>query len=127
MAVGTALKTILVADDEPFLRELVHAIVESETYQIVDAADGAEAWALIKRHHPDLALLDVRMPGLSGLELVRAIRADPDLAGTRVILLTATAHKADLEAGMAAGANFYLTKPFSPADLLSLVEAALAG
>lgn len=91
----------------------------------VDAVDGDEAWALIKKYRPHLAILDVRMPGMSGLELVRAIRADADLAGIGVILLTASAHQSALEAGMAAGANFYLTKPFAPADLLTMVEAAL--
>jgi len=120
------LATILVADDEPFLRELVRTTVESDTRNIVEAADGDEAWALIKKHQPALVLLDVRMPGLNGLQLVKAIRADPELAGTRVILIAASAHESDRDAGMAAGADFYVTKPFSPAELLALVEAAMA-
>jgi CheY-like chemotaxis protein len=117
------VKTVVVADDEPFLRELIRTTVESDAYRVVDAADGDEAWSLIKEHHPSLAILDVRMPGMNGLELATAIRADPDLAGTRVILIAATAHAQDRSAGLAAGADFYVTKPFSPAHLLSLVEA----
>lgn len=119
-------RTIVVADDEPFLRELVCATVESAASNVIEAVDGDEAWLLIKRHRPALALLDVRMPGLSGLELTKAIRADPGLSATRVILIAATAHAADRAAGLAAGADSYVTKPFSPAGLLALVEAALA-
>ncbi|HVC75136.1 MAG TPA: response regulator [Candidatus Micrarchaeaceae archaeon] len=126
MSLQKVLATILVADDEPFLRELVRTTVESDTRNIVEAADGDEAWALIKKHQPALVLLDVRMPGLNGLQLVKAIRADPELAGTRVILIAASAHESDRDAGMAAGADFYVTKPFSPAELLALVEAAMA-
>lgn len=122
---GMVVKTVIVADDEPYLRELMHATVESEAYKVIEASDGDEAWVLIKEHHPSLALLDVRMPGLNGLELARAIRADPELAAMHVILIAATAHEADRAAGLAAGADFYVTKPFSPAALLSLVEATL--
>jgi CheY-like chemotaxis protein len=119
------MRTVVIADDEPFLRELVRATVESEAYNVIDAADGDEAWAMIQTHRPELVLLDVRMPGRTGLDVVKSIRAEPALAGTRVILLTAKAQPGDVEAGLAAGADFYLTKPFLPADLLSLVEAAL--
>jgi len=72
-----------------------------------------------------LVLLDVQMPGRSGLDVLRLIKADPTLAATRVILLTAKAQEADIEAGLIAGADFYLTKPFSPLDLLTRVEEAL--
>jgi CheY-like chemotaxis protein len=118
--------TILVADDEPYLRELVRATVESATRSVVEAADGAEAWALTKRHRPSLALLDVKMPRLNGLDLLKAIRADPDLSATRVILVAASAHESDRETGMAAGADLYVTKPFSPSALLASVEVLLA-
>jgi len=123
---GGLPETILVADNEPHLRELTRITVESPVRQVIEAADGDQAWALLKKYHPLLALLDVKMPGLTGLELVKAIRADPDLAGTRVILIAASAHESDRDAGMAAGADFYVTKPFSPADLLGSVEAVLA-
>jgi CheY-like chemotaxis protein len=119
------LRTVVIADDESSMRLLVHATIESDDYMVVEAADGAEAWALIQKHRPKVALLDVQMPGLSGLEVLRLIKADPGLKATRVILLTSKAQESDIEAGLIAGADFYLTKPFSPLDLLSRVEEAL--
>ncbi len=119
------MATVLIADDEPSLRLLVFTTIESDDYVVVEAEDGDEAWRLLKQHRPTLALLDVSMPGRTGLELTRAIRADPDLAGTRVVLLTAKAQQADIEAGIAAGADMYLTKPFSPLELLDVIDKML--
>ena len=121
----TALRTVLIADDEPSMRLLVHATIESDDYGVVEAADGSEAWAMIQKHKPSLVLLDVQMPGRTGLEVLRAVKADASLASTRVILLTSKAQETDVEAGLIAGADFYLTKPFSPLDLLTRVEEAL--
>jgi CheY-like chemotaxis protein len=92
---------------------------------VVEAADGTEAWALVQKHKPALVLLDVQMPGRSGMDVLRSIKADPSLAETKVILLTAKAQESDIESGLIAGADFYLTKPFSPLDLLTRVEEAL--
>jgi DNA-binding response OmpR family regulator len=119
------LATVLIADDEPSMRMLVHATIESDDYKVLEAADGDEAWALIQQVKPSLVLLDVQMPGRTGLEILRMIKNEPSLMATRVILLTAKALVADVEAGMTAGADFYLTKPFSPLDLLTRVEEAL--
>jgi CheY-like chemotaxis protein len=119
------LRTVLIADDESSMRLLVHATIESDDYTVVEAADGAEAWAMIQQHKPSLVLLDVQMPGRSGLELLRLVKEDPSLVATRVILLTSRAQEKDVEAGLIAGADFYLTKPFSPLDLLTRVEEAL--
>jgi CheY-like chemotaxis protein len=119
------LKTVVIADDEPSMRLLVHATIESDDYKVLEAADGDEAWTLISQFKPSLVLLDVQMPGRTGLEILGMIKSDPALASTRVILLTAKALVADVEAGMTAGADFYLTKPFSPLDLLTRVEEAL--
>jgi CheY-like chemotaxis protein len=119
------LRTVLIADDEPSMRLLVHATIESDDYNVVEAADGTEAWSMIQQHKPSLVLLDVQMPGRSGLEVLRSVRADPNLLATRVILLTSKAQEQDVEAGLIAGADFYLTKPFSPLDLLTRVEEAL--
>lgn len=124
-AAVTLVKTVLIADDEPSMRLLVHATIESDEYTVVEASDGDQAWALIQKHRPSLVLLDVQMPGLSGLDLLRAIKSDPRLNHTHVILLTAKAQESDVEAGLIGGADFYLTKPFSPIDLLSRVEEAL--
>jgi two-component system phosphate regulon response regulator PhoB len=119
------LATVLVADDEPSMRLLLHATIESDDYKVVEASDGDEAWALIQQLTPALVLLDVQMPGLTGLEILSLIKGDPNLTSTRVILLTAKALSTDVEAGMKAGADFYLSKPFSPIDLLARVEEAL--
>jgi CheY-like chemotaxis protein len=119
------LRTVLIADDESSIRLLVHATIESDDYKVVEAADGAQAWAMAQELKPSLVLLDVQMPGRSGLEVLRSIKADPDLKATRVILLTSKAQERDIEVGLIAGADFYLTKPFSPLDLLTRVEEAL--
>ena len=124
-AVVPTLATVLIADDEPSMRLLVHATIESDDYKVLEAADGDEAWTLIEKFKPLLVLLDVQMPGRTGLEILGMIKSDPSLSGTRVILLTARALAADVETGMTAGADFYLTKPFSPLDLLTRVEEAL--
>ena len=119
------LPTVVIADDESSMRLLVHATIESDDYTVIEACDGAEAWAMVKQYRPSLVLLDVQMPGQSGLEVLRLIKADPSLTRTRVILLTAKAQETDIEEGLIAGADFYLTKPFSPLDLLTRVEEAL--
>jgi CheY-like chemotaxis protein len=119
------MKSVLIADDERSIRLLVRATIESDAYTIAEASNGDQAWQLIKELRPDLVLLDVHMPGLSGLEVTRAVRGDPSLAGTSVILLTANVAQADVEAGLAAGAALYLTKPFSPLELLTVLEKAL--
>lgn len=120
-----ALRTVVIADDESSMRLLVHATIESDDYAVLEASDGVEAWSLIQKNKPSLVLLDVQMPGRSGLEVLRAIKTDPTLKATRVILLTSKAMEGDVEAGLIAGADFYLTKPFSPLDLLTRVEEAL--
>ncbi|HEV3102517.1 MAG TPA: response regulator [Candidatus Dormibacteraeota bacterium] len=119
------LRTVVIADDESSMRLLVHATIESDEYRVVEASDGTEAWALVQKLRPSLVLLDVQMPGQSGLEVLKLIKGDPSLASTRVILLTAKAQETDIESGLIAGADFYLTKPFSPLDLLTRVEEAL--
>jgi len=118
-------RAVLIADDESSMRLLVHATIESDDFVALEAADGLAAWAMIQEHRPSLVLLDVQMPGRSGLEVLRLVKADPDLITTRVILLTSKAQESDVEAGLIAGADFYLTKPFSPLDLLTRVEEAL--
>ena len=119
------MRKVLIADDEPTMRLLVRETIALDDYEVVEAEDGDEAWQLIQEHRPAVALLDVAMPGRTGLELTRAIKADPDLAGMHVILLTAKAQQADIEAGLAAGASRYLTKPFSPLELLDIIEETL--
>jgi two-component system, OmpR family, phosphate regulon response regulator PhoB len=104
---------------------LISATLALDELEVIEAADGDEAWRLMQAHQPDLAVLDVQMPGRTGLDLAQAIRQDQRLSGTYVILLTATAPESDVAAGLAAGADDYLTKPFSPLDLLEHVQKAL--
>jgi len=118
-------RTLLIADDEESVRLLVKVTIGSDEFNVLEATDGDEAWSLIREHKPSLVLLDVRMPGRTGLEILRAIRSDIGLAGTKVIILTASALPADMAAGLTSGADFYLTKPFSPRDLLARLDEAL--
>ena len=120
------MTTVLIADDEQSLRLLVSATMMSDEYEVVEASDGDEAWELLRQYRPRVALLDVQMPGRTGLELTHEIRSDPELAKTFVVLLTSKAQQADIQAGLAAGADRYLTKPFSPLELLTIVEQAVA-
>jgi DNA-binding response OmpR family regulator len=120
------MTTLVMADDDPGQRALVRATITADEYTLLEAADGNAAWALIQEHQPALALLDVDMPGRTGLELARAIKSDPRLASAYVILLTGRADETDMAAGRAAGADRYLTKPFSPLELLHAIEDALA-
>jgi CheY-like chemotaxis protein len=121
------MTTVLIADDEPSLRLLVNATIASDDYEVVEAEDGDQAWRLIREHRPRVALLDVQMPGMTGLELTRAIREQPELADMCVVLLTSKAQQGDIQAGLNAGADRYLTKPFSPLELLTVVEQAIEG
>jgi two-component system, OmpR family, phosphate regulon response regulator PhoB len=119
------MMTILVVDDEPSIVELVRFTLEDADVRVVEASDGAEALILARRIKPDLVLLDVQMPRLDGLEVCRQLRRDSDFTRTPIIMLTAAGQQADRTRGLAAGADEYLTKPFSPLALLALVEAFL--
>ena len=118
-------KTVLIADDEPSMRLLVTATIASDQIAVLEAADGDEAWALIERHRPELVLLDVQMPGQTGIELTQRIRSNASLSSTRIVILTSKAQATDVASGLAAGADLYLTKPFSPISLLAYVAQAL--
>ena len=119
--------TILITDDEPHVVELVRVTLEDERVRVIEASDGATALALADRLEPELIFLDVNLPDLSGIEVCRRLRRQPQLAGSSIVMLTAAAQQADISRGLAAGATQYLTKPFSPVRLLSLVEELLPG
>jgi DNA-binding response OmpR family regulator len=119
------MTTILVVDDELSIVELVRFTLEDAEVRVVEASDGAEALILARRIKPDLVLLDVQMPRLDGLEVCRQLRRESDFARTPIIMLTAAGQQADRARGLGAGADEYLTKPFSPLALLALVEALL--
>jgi len=117
------MTTILIADDEPHITALVRVTLEDDRVRIVEASTGEEALDLLETVQPDVVLLDVNMPGIDGFEVCRRLRADPRYAETKVVMLTAAAQAADRARGRAVGADEYLTKPFSPIRLLSVVQA----
>ena len=119
------MPTILVVDDEPPILELVRYTLEDEQIRVLEASDGAQALEAALAARPDLILLDVQMPRLDGFEVCRRLRADPSFAGTRIVMLTAAGQDADRARGLAAGADEYLTKPFSPLALFTLVRSLL--
>ncbi|MEO8290349.1 MAG: response regulator transcription factor [Gaiellaceae bacterium] len=116
------METILVVDDEPTIREVVVRYLEREGYRALEAGDGAEAEALLRSHSPSLVILDLMLPGTDGLELCRRIRAQSSLP---VIMLTARGEEADRIVGLELGADDYVTKPFSPRELVARVRTVL--
>lgn len=117
------MTTILVADDEVPIVELVRFTLEDDHVRVVGAFDGVTALELASAMRPELALLDVKMPHLSGLEVCRRLRQAPECAHMRIVMLSAAAQAEDRARGLAAGADEYLTKPFSPLALLTLVRS----
>ena len=117
--------SILIADDEPHVRALLRMIV-TPTHQPIEAGDGAMALHLLRQQQPALAILDVAMPELSGIEVCRQLRADPRTAGIGVIIVTANGTPEDRSAALDAGADYFVTKPFSPTVILRLVETLAA-
>jgi CheY-like chemotaxis protein len=124
-AVHDSRPCVLVCDDEPVLRALVRASLDP-VYQVAEACDGNEALALAKELRPALIVLDMMMPGKSGLDVLEQLRADPALSGTPVLMLSARAQAADRAAAAASGADRYLAKPFSPMALAVTVAELLA-
>ena len=107
---------VLVADDEDDIRDLVClAVRKAGAAEVTAVADGTAALAAARLHLPDLAVLDVSMPGATGLEVCAALRADPDTAGISILLLSAGASLDDVARGLSAGADAYLAKPFTVA------------
>ena len=117
--------TVLIADDDANIRLLVSATLASELYSVIEAANGEEAWRLIREHRPAVVILDWEMPFYTGLELTAVIKGDPLLRETTVIMLTGRVTRGDREAGARAQADVYLVKPFSLQELLTAVEQAL--
>jgi CheY-like chemotaxis protein len=116
---------ILVAEDDLSLRALIRLTVEPGRTEVDEAEDGRSAIARARERPPDLVLLDWAMPGCSGLDVCRALRADPLTAATRIVMITARAGADDRRAALAAGVDRYLTKPFSPLELLDTVRDVL--
>jgi two-component system, OmpR family, phosphate regulon response regulator PhoB len=120
----TARRTILICDDEAPLRELMRAILD-ETYEFVEAADAGEALERAIEHEPDLVLLDVMLPGGSGLDVLREMRTNDSLVDTPVVVVTAWTSAADRRAALDAGADEFLAKPFDPDELTAIARRFL--
>jgi DNA-binding response OmpR family regulator len=120
------MATVLLAEDDADIRFLVTLKLTQAGYQVRGFGDGLSAAADAREHPPDLAILDTMMPGMSGLEVCRELRKEPATAKIPVIILTALAHEADITAGLAAGADDYIVKPFSTRDFTTQVNAVLA-
>ena len=113
---------VLVADDDEDILLLVTTRLRRDGFEILSASSGDEALALARERRPVLAVLDIGMPGLDGVQVLEHIRADEDLQGIRVLLLTAKAQESDVRRGFDAGADGYVKKPFSPAELSARVR-----
>lgn len=116
---------IVIADDDADIRELVVFKLRHDGHEVAPVGDGAAAVEACVAERPDLVILDVMMPGMSGLDAARAIRADEATADLPIIMLTARAQESDIEQGFEAGADDYIVKPFSPRELASRVATVL--
>ena len=120
------MKRIVIVDDEPHLRLLVRATLEA-CCEVREAADGQAALALAKKERPDLLILDWMMPNQTGIEVLQALREDPETARVPVIMLTGRTQKTDRNSAILLGIRGYLAKPFSPLELIELVDKVLEG
>jgi DNA-binding response OmpR family regulator len=118
-------KTILIADDEPNIVISLEYLLQRDGYRAVVARDGQEALDAIAAAPPDLVLLDVMLPKVSGFEVCQTIRENPALAGMRIVMLTAKGRDVEMSKGMALGADAYVTKPFSTQELLAQIRTLL--
>jgi DNA-binding response OmpR family regulator len=117
---------VLVADDDADIRDLVAFKLEQAGFEVIAVEDGRTALEQARSQQPTLAVLDVSMPGLSGIEVCRMLRADAATAGMLIVMLTARVREQDVEGGFSAGADDYVTKPFSPRELVSRIQALLS-
>lgn len=116
---------ILVADDEATLRFLVAETLDESQYELLEACDGNETLEKAQTAHPNLILLDVAMPGLSGIEVCQQLKANPATTDIIIVMLTAHGQSKDRELAAAAGADHFITKPFSPLQLIRLISQIL--
>jgi len=115
-------RAVLIVDDDPFIRKLIVTTLEGVAeFELHEASDGEEAVQAASRHSPRLVFLDIDMPRMDGIQACSRMRSDPGMAGSKIVMLTATAADSARVRAREAGADFFLTKPFSPLELLRLV------
>ncbi len=117
---------ILIAEDERDIRDLITFTLRFAGYEVVAASNGEEAVTLAQQEKPDLILMDVRMPRMTGYEACAAIKSDPALADIPVMFLSAKGQESEIQAGLSAGAAEYLLKPFAPDQLTARIQTVLA-
>ncbi len=117
---------ILIAEDEPDIRELVAFMLRFAGYEVVAAVNGEEAVQTASRELPDLILMDVRMPRMTGYDACRLMKADPNLRDVPIVFLSAKGQESEIQSGLDAGAEEYLLKPFSPEELTNRVRGILS-
>ena len=120
------MTVVLVADDDADIRDLVAFKLEQAGFDVIAVEDGQTALDQTRSLRPTLAVLDVSMPGLSGIDVCRMLRADPATADMLIVMLTARVQEQDVEGGFSAGADDYVTKPFSPRELVSRIQSLLS-
>jgi two-component system, cell cycle response regulator DivK len=118
-------RTVLHIEDNEYNRKIVRQLLSRTTFRLLEALDGEEGVAVAKRELPDLILMDVQLPKLSGLEATRLLRADPRTARIPLVVVTSFALSGDDRRAMDAGATAYLAKPYSPRDLMTLIRKFL--
>ena len=117
--------TVLVVDDDPVIQKLLQVNFEMEGYRVITASDGLEGLEKARANNPDAVVLDVMMPKMDGLEVARTLKGDSATKAIPIILLSAKAQQADIQAGSSTGADDYLTKPFDPLELLDRVATLI--
>ena len=118
-------KTILYVEDNELNRRIVRDLLKRTSYRLLEAPDGETSLDIVRRERPDLILMDIQLPRLSGIEVTRTLRSEPVTANTPIIAITSFALSGDEQRAKAAGATAYMTKPYSPRDLLALIRSLL--
>ena len=118
---------ILVIEDDPDMSRLMTYKLQMQGHEVAASDTGVEGLEIVQRDQPDLVLLDVQLPDVTGLELCRLLRADPAAKDTVIVMVSASAAENEVDAGLSAGADDYVTKPFAPSKLVGRIEALLAG
>ncbi|MGH7367822.1 MAG: response regulator [Candidatus Rokuibacteriota bacterium] len=118
--------TVLYVEDNEYNRKIVRQLLTRTSYRLREAADGESALGMVREERPDLILMDVQLPKMSGLDVTRALRGDPATADVPIIVVTSFALSGDEQRAMAAGASAYIAKPYSPRELLALINTYLA-
>ena len=118
-------KTILYVEDNELNRRIVRDLLKRTSYRLLEAVDGESSLDIARREHPDLILMDIQLPRLSGIEVTRTLRSEPSTASTPIIAITSFALSGDEQKAKEAGATAYMAKPYSPRDLLALIRSLL--